>query len=340
MTYRSFLADNGAAEITHPPRATGATGATGATNPLGSSGGVSANDIQHQSLRLITNLSVAREALSAQSGQLIAFDFETTGLDPVVDQPRLLSVAPILTGRTLVIDLWAVGGLECLRAELKELRGVAHNASFDLAFLTKAGVSLSTVDCTLIAAHIAGVETGSLSLEKVAQSFLGRKVDKALQASDWRGPLTFEQLAYAANDAELVRDLYTILMDRLDRIGSRAVYEIVRDTLPAIVQMHLQGVPFDKMAHDCLLRETNLKLEQIAIHLECALGGRKHCGGDLQEFLSEALGGATADAYSQWPKTPKGKLSSKRDDLLECLPLLEGGGPGRRPGPATSLPRA
>jgi DNA polymerase-1 len=279
-------------------------------------------------LVLITNLSEARAALAALSGQLIAFDLETTGLDPLVDQPRLLSVAPLPTGRTLVIDLWAIGGLEGLRAELKDLQGVAHNASFDLAFLTKAGVYLSSIDCTMIAAHIAGVETGSLSLEKIAQSFLGRKVDKGLQASDWRGPLTSEQIRYAAKDAELVRDLFTILMDRLEKMGSRAVYEIVRDALPAIIQMHLRGVPFDKLAHDFLLRETNLKLEQIATRLEFALGGRKHSGGDLQEFLSEALGGATVDAYSQWPKTPKGKLSSKRDDLLDCLPLLEGAAQG------------
>ena len=325
MTYRSFFADNGTTKITPLTRA---TGATRATNLLASLDGVTAKDTKPQSLVLITNLSEARAALAALSGQLVAFDLETTGLDPLVEQPRLLSVAPFPTGRTLVIDLWAIGGLEGLRAELKDLQGVAHNASFDLAFLTKAGVYLSTVDCTLIAGHIAGVETGSLSLEKIAQSFLGRKVDKGLQASDWHGPLTSEQISYAAKDSEMVRDLFTILMDRLEKMGSRAVYEIVRDALPAIVQMHLHGVPFDKSAHDCLLCEINFKLEQIGMRLGCALDGRKHSGGDLQDFLSEALGGPTANAYSQWPKTPNGKLSTKRDDLLGCLPLLKPGPQG------------
>jgi DNA polymerase-1 len=322
MTYRSFFADNGTAKITPLPRA---TRATGATNLLDCSGGVTTKEIQPSSLVTITTLSEAREILATLSGRLVAFDLETTGLDPLVDRPRLLSLAPFPTGRTSVIDLWAAGGLEGLRAELKDLRGVAHNASFDMAFLTKAGVCLSLVDCTMIAAHLAGAETGSQSLEKLAQRFLGKRVDKALQASDWRGPLTSEQIAYAAKDAELVRDLFTILMDRLESMGSRAAYEIVRNALPAIVQMHLKGVPFDKNAHDCLLLQINLDLGQRAGPLDHAFNGRKHSGGDLQEFLSKALGGPASDAYSQWPKTPKGKLSTKRDDLQECLPLLEQG---------------
>jgi DNA polymerase-1 len=321
MAYQSFFAKTAAVNVA--PRG-GATGATGATEspPVLSKPHVDTQPAQPYDL--IVTLDAARTALALLAGQQVAFDLETTGLDPLSDRVRLLSVAPLSGGRPLVLDLFSIGGAQLLREELKQLSGIAHYAAFDLAFLTRAGAPLGLTDCTKIAAHIAGSKTGSLDLATVAGKYLGREVDKTLQTSDWTGQLSDKQIAYAAKDADLVRDLWFILQDRIRRQGSEQVYEIVRDALPAVVQMHLNGVPFNKAAHASLLEELQTELDLIRPKLIAALGGRKPGRNNLQAFLTEGLGGRDADNYNQWPRTEGGKLlSTKGDDLSEYLHLLD-----------------
>ncbi len=53
---------------------------------------------------------------------------------------------------------------------------------------------------------------------------------------------------------------------------SERVYEIVRDALPAVVQMHLNGVPFNKTAHAYLVEELQTELDLIKPKLIIALG--------------------------------------------------------------------
>jgi DNA polymerase-1 len=273
---------------------------------------------------LIKELSKAKAALKELSGRQVAFDLETTGLDPLSSEARLLSIASLSGGRTLVIDLFGIGGLKQLREELRLLRGIAHNAAFDLAFLTKADAPLALTDCTKIASHIVGSETGSLDLVTVAKKYLGRDVEKVLQTSGWGGDLSEDQIAYSAKDAELVRDLWIILQDQIRRYGSAKVYEIVRDALPAVVQMYLSGIPFDRDAHSSLVNGLQAELDTIKPKLIEALGGKKPSGKDLQAFLTEGLGGAGTASYLQWPRTKSGnQLSTTREDLSDFLYLLD-----------------
>ena len=52
---------------------------------------------------------------------------------------------------------------------------------------------------------------GYHSLAAVAHRWLGQVLDKTLQVSDWSGPLTDEQLAYAARDAAILLPLHDAL---------------------------------------------------------------------------------------------------------------------------------
>jgi hypothetical protein len=73
------------------------------------------------------------------AGGPVGLDIETTGLNPVVDQVRLLSLA---TPRaTFLIDLFQVGPpeLENLFAALTGIEIVGHNLGFDLPFLMRLG---------------------------------------------------------------------------------------------------------------------------------------------------------------------------------------------------------
>lgn len=322
MAYQSFFIKT---PIVNVVSRGGATGATGATESPPALSKPHVDTPPAQPYDLIVILDSARTALALLAGQQVAFDLETTGLDPLSDRVRLLSIATLSGGKPIVFDLFSIGGVKLLREELKQLRGIAHNAAFDLAFLTRAGAPLGLTDCTQIAAHIAGSEMGSLGLATLAGKYLGREVDKTLQLSDWTGQLSDKQIAYAAKDAELVRDLWFILQDRIRRQGSERVYEIVRDALPAVVQMHLNGVPFNKAAHASIVEELQTELDLIRPKLIAALGERKPSGNDLQSFLTEGLGGQDSTNYSGWPRTKSGKkLCTTRDDLLDNLPLLSG----------------
>ena len=203
MAYQSFFIKTPIVNVA--PRG-GATGATGATESPTVLSKPHVDTQPAQPYDLIVTLDAARTALALLAGQQVAFDLETTGLDPLSDRVRLLSIAPLSGGKPIVFDLFRIGGVQLLRDELKQLRGIAHNADFDLAFLTRTGAPLGLTDCTKIAAHIAGSETGSLDLATVAGKYLGREVDKTLQLSDWTGHLSDKQIAYAAKDADLVRD--------------------------------------------------------------------------------------------------------------------------------------
>ena len=170
------------------------------------------------SFHLITDLEEACKALAelGNRGELVGLDLETTGLDPLTSGARLLQLAPA-DGPVLVIDLFAVGGLESLSEAMSGLRTVAHNATFDASFLRRAGIQL-VPDCTMLMSHILTGKREKLS--ELAERHLGRTLDKTFQKADWAGELSQDQLAYAAEDARTVRDLHHLLQPSWKAYGS------------------------------------------------------------------------------------------------------------------------
>jgi ribonuclease D len=84
---------------------------------------------------------------------------------------------------------------------LVDIRVVAHNAAFELAFLEKTGVTPLETHCTLQACRLLTGKSRP-SLEFAAKEFLGVEIDKTLQTSNWGAPhLSTNQLRYAAVDA-------------------------------------------------------------------------------------------------------------------------------------------
>ena len=110
--------------------------------------------------RLVTTAEEARKAVGelAVRGLPVGLDLETTGLDPLTAEARLLQLAapgePVV-----VVDLFRAGGLEALREPLEQLRAVAHNAVFELGFLHRAGVRLM-LGCTMLASHALDRQAG------------------------------------------------------------------------------------------------------------------------------------------------------------------------------------
>ena len=86
------------------------------------------------------------------------------------------------------------------------------------------------------------------SLAAVAHRWLGQVLDKSEQTSDWSGPLTDEQIAYAAQDAAILLPLHDALHAALAEAGLTAVAALEFAALPAVVWMEAAGVPIDVAA--------------------------------------------------------------------------------------------
>jgi DNA polymerase-1 len=182
---------------------------------------------------------------------LVALDLETTGLDPRKDSIRLLSLAA--KNAIYIIDCRSVYPAELLPI-LARTTLVAHNALFDLNFLSSLGFEPGKVADTMILSQLlhAGAKVDPLkrgqtshSLDSVAQRELGLELDKAHQSGDWGGTLTSEMLEYTAKDVEVLLPLYEVLKTKIEEADLTYVAEIEHRTLPAVVWMSNAGVPLD-----------------------------------------------------------------------------------------------
>jgi SAM-dependent methyltransferase len=147
---------------------------------------------------------VARHAVAG-------LDVETT-----LDEPRTLCTVQLgVHGRTFIIDALALHDLSPLKAVMEDphIEKVIHNASFEEQMLGGRGIRIRNIFDTLDASrkkHRKGV-AGGHKLNEVCERELQVYLDKALQTSDWtQRPLTREQLAYAALDAEVLLALYDV----------------------------------------------------------------------------------------------------------------------------------
>ena len=117
-----------------------------------------------------------------------------------------------------VIDALAVSSLEPLRDLLEgpATTLVIQYAHFEKRILGKAGFTLTSIFDTWAASRARhGVKAiGGHSLVAVAERELGIVISKEQQTSNWaRRPLSFEQVRYAALDAELMIDLHSVFHD-------------------------------------------------------------------------------------------------------------------------------
>jgi ribonuclease D len=121
----------------------------------------------------------------------VALDLETTRLDPRKDSVRLLSVAT--EAGTYIVACQSVDPTGVFPI-LAGVTGVAHNALFDLNFLSSLGFVTGNAADTIILSQLlhAGSKVGSFkrgqtsySLDPVVKRELGLELDKTHLSSDW-----------------------------------------------------------------------------------------------------------------------------------------------------------
>lgn len=194
-----------------------------------------------------------RELDTIEGEGVIGIDTETTGLDPLKDKLMLLQLA-VSRQYALVIDIGKLGAeaLERLKVLLQSDRvKVFQNAKFDLKFLKMAGLEVKgPVFDTMLAAQIInnGQAYKSSSLEALAEQYLGIRLDKTEQTSDWSRGLTKSQLEYAARDAAVLLPLRESLIEKIREGHLVEVCRLEFECLHAVVEMELKGILLDEKA--------------------------------------------------------------------------------------------
>jgi DNA polymerase-1 len=229
-----------------------------------------------------TALVAALPALGA--APVLALDTETTGLDPHTDRLRLLILA---TGaHSWLVDTWRIPGWEDLVRPLLADPGktlLGHNLGFDLRFLLAKGLETRGPHCdTMLAAQLleacAAQDDGRprlrYSLAAVAERYLGLRVDKDEQRSDWAQPeLAAAQLHYAAQDGTILHPLHARLSADLAAAGLDRAWAIEQGCLPALAWLAHAGMPFDQQAWAALSDAALIEQQGLRRAIDAALAG-------------------------------------------------------------------
>ena len=223
----------------------------------------------------IEHLSKFREC------KIVGVDSETTGLQPVFGGLRLLQIASFEHG-VVLIDCFTItpSDWQVLKDFFATPRTyIIHNAVFDLGWLQEQGIHANgTIYCTMLASKLLrnGKVNQKHGLGFVVKEYLERELDKELQTSDWGAAvLTPEQLTYAANDVQVLLDLYRVMQERLMASHLLVAFELEGKCLPAMAQMWRTGLPFNRT-----------KLETLQASLEDDI---RHYGKRFIADLDEAM---------------------------------------------------
>jgi ribonuclease D len=184
----------------------------------------------------------------------IAVDTEAMGLDPHRD--RLCVVQLSDGGPDEHLVRFDPGRYEA--PNLKRLLGdpgrlkLYHFARFDLAMIKAyLGVMAAPVYCTKTASRLVRTYTDRHGLKDLIKETIGVDISKQQQSSDWGAPeLSEAQKEYAASDVRYLHRVKTVLDERLEREGRRALAQACFDFLPWRAELDLAGWPeVDIFAH-------------------------------------------------------------------------------------------
>jgi DNA polymerase I len=204
---------------------------------------------------------------------------------------------------------------------LRKQRLVAHNAGFEIKFLRHhtvpvEGVRMSAVECSMQAAGLlvgTGFHGEARSLANASAKLLDHTPPKLLQTSDWGADrLSQGQLAYASSDAVLAWRLWNVARPRLRALNRDVAYRLQRDVIPAVADIELKGLGFDRDEHARQLEVWSRELAE-ARHDFLDRTGKPppSTDGETRAWVAEVAG----DRLATWPRTDTGQLRIGAENL-------------------------
>lgn len=195
-------------------------------------------------------------------------DFETTGLDARVHEPRLLQLCTtqedVADRIVYVIDFFKCKNTDGLKAliESREML-LLHNANFDMQFFLKLGIDYKKkIFDTFLAERClcAGFKEKkvspktekvffgdvSCSLKAVASRRLDLEISKEQQVSDWSADeLAIEQIEYAAKDVDILPKIAGLQLTELAAENLLEVYTLESQVIRPVALMCHYGFNVD-----------------------------------------------------------------------------------------------
>ena len=228
---------------------------------------------------------------------LIAFDTETTQLQPKNGGLRLLQLGSDTSKTIVVIDFFDLEESDFPRLERFFNNGPrhwwAHNAVFDLGWLQAHNLyPKGHVFCTMLASklHNNGKAQTKHRLDVLAKRYLGKTLSKEQQASDWSAEqLSQEQLTYAAKDVEVLLELVPRINHFLRKHDLFDAFHLECGALPAMAQMWRTGLPWNRDALEKLRKAYLNDIEKLGKEFLLELDEALPEGHKLPRESSERL---------------------------------------------------
>jgi DNA polymerase-1 len=220
---------------------------------------------------------------AARETGLVAFDTETTSLDPMqaelvgvslAIQDNVLSPGSTdiraayipLTHKTGVGDLLGGGHAEGqipMKDALAALKGlledpsvlkVAQNLKYDYLVMKRHGVTLQSFDDTMLMSYVLDAGKGNHGMDGLSERWLGHTpIAYKDVAGSGKSSVTFDLVdidratAYAAEDADVTLRLWLVLKPRLAAEGLTRIYErLERPLVPVLAHMEERGITVDR----------------------------------------------------------------------------------------------
>ena len=289
------------------------------------------SELEVQTVTTRDQLERLVEAVAA--AELVAFDTETTSLEPL--QADLVGLAfSIEPGKAWYVPLAhadqdtefdAEEALEAFRPWLEDERRpkLGQHLKYDLNVLDRAGVNLAGVTHdTMLESYVFHSTATRHDMDSLAVRYLGRQTTSYEQvAGKGRAQVTFDQVpvataaAYSGEDAEVTLALHRHLWPKLqaeERL--QAIYEELEIPLIRVLaRMERTGVALDCEQLDKQSREIEGQLAELETQAHAAAGREFNLGSprQLQAILFEEL------ELPVVRKTPKGQPSTAEDVLQE-----------------------
>ncbi|MEE4637601.1 MAG: DNA polymerase I [Wenzhouxiangella sp.] len=274
-----------------------------------------------------------RLVAAVQAAELVAFDTETTSLEPL-DAELVGFAFAAEPDRAWYLPLGHVDqetefsaeeAIEAFRPWLEDGQKakVGQHLKYDLNVLKRAGIDLAgVVHDTMLESYVYHSTATRHDMDSLAARYLGRQTTTYEQvAGKGSKQVSFDQVplsvaaAYAGEDADVTLALHHHLWPKIEAEESlKTVYETLEIPLiPVLARMERIGVALDCGQLAAQSREIEAQLEELVVRAHEEAGQAFNLGSpkQLQAILFEQL------KLPVIRKTPKGQPSTAEDVLQE-----------------------